>query len=1276
MIKKYFTLVLLSLLSMSAFALQYQGTMTLTLNGNPFDRVACTFDNDDNTVMLGNGYNACISHYEEGEITIPGNYTDEFHETWKVIVGPMAFRFCTGLTKVTIEEGVEHIGDCAFVGCSRLTHITLPSTLQTVGSGAFSELASLQIVKCLAETAPTWQWNDVFAALGTKKSMENMASKRILYIPSGSTDSYLNTKFDGTSTGTLTTANEKVGWQEAFSRIYELTTEPQTISTLAELEEFRDAVNNGQQYKGSLNNSVVLTDDIFMSKNWAPFNWTPIGTAAHPFDGVFDGGGHTIQGLNIDNINSPETEGVGLFGVAEHATIYNLFLYKTTVKGGVNVGTLLGYAKKDVRISDVLVTGSNDDDYTVYGGGLNCGGIVGKVDYKCSIERCMFRGVIKGTLLWCGGILGYGHDQVTISDCSASHNIHVTKNTENNHLGGIVGHVAQATIERCMARNMMETTNSFDVNYGYVIGGANSKIQEQRTISINNCAYWEYSSDISTIGAITENQYTILAQSGNRAFATEAAMTGDAAKAQLGDNWTYFTGNYTDYPIPTTLKDMYMHLVLWGDENGLVYTPVGTAASPSAFEVCGYEGHATELVIPDNLSNKPVTAILPEVFKGNSTLQTLTIGSNVKDIGESAFEDCDALTAVKLPDAVEYVHARAFRGCDNLTSFTIGTGFAHHDDNFIAECPKLSTLQMSDWNKNGYRCENNVLTHQSDYWFAYIIACAPGKTGDYTIPITYYQINKIEIFPDCFAGCTGLTSITFPAGMKYAVGKGAFRGATNLRYIDMHNIEGTVVRETERDTTYIADRHDPDSPFYGLSQSTIVYLPDGHTAADGEPNIVINGTANSLILTDGWDFNPLVDITATNGVTYNRLLEPTPVLTKSGYKFKRCGFTVCLPYGLTLTAENAKVYAPTAVESAGEGISVVFTEVTTKAMAANTPYYLVVEDDGDVNLSKSGSVSIAASALQSTALEGFAFKGSTTTISNAKLYDAELPAYILQSDGNWHKVAANTEDAYVPPFRAYLQANAANAADVLFTKYDEMLQLADDADNTDLLVRYDGSQVKSVKLDGRTLYKDGNWNTLCLPFDVTMGSGQMAGATAMTLDATTSNFNASTGVLTLNFNPVSPSGEQEGLIAAGTPFIVKWTGTDVSNPVFSDVTVSSTEAGNVVSTDGSIHFQGTYSPVVIYNDAHDNLYLGAANKLYWPSTEGYSLGACRAYFHVSGADAVRQFVLNFGDEETGIKATDYTDKAGAWYTLDGVRLSAQPTKKGLYIHGGKKVVIK
>jgi hypothetical protein len=87
-----------------------------------------------------------------------------------------------------------------------------------------------------------------------------------------------------------------------------------------------------------------------------------------------------------------------------------------------------------------------------------------------------------------------------------------------------------------------------------------------------------------------------------------------------------------------------------------------------------------------------------------------------------------------------------------------------------------------------------------------------------------------------------------------------------------------------------------------------------------------------------------------------------------------------------------------------------------------------------------------------------------------------------------------------------------------------------------------------------------------------------------------------------------------------------------------------------------------------------------------------TIGTHRAYFQLSpGITAgestspqsshVRAFVLNFGDDEaTGIISvhdSGFTvNGSDAWYTLDGRRLDGQPTAKGLYIHGGKKVAIK
>jgi len=125
-------------------------------------------------------------------------------------------------------------------------------------------------------------------------------------------------------------------------------------------------------------------------------------------------------------------------------------------------------------------------------------------------------------------------------------------------------------------------------------------------------------------------------------------------------------------------------------------------------------------------------------------------------------------------------------------------------------------------------------------------------------------------------------------------------------------------------------------------------------------------------------------------------------------------------------------------------------------------------------------------------------------------------------------------------------------------------------------------------------------------------------------------------------------------------------------------------------------FTGTYAPVIIA-DGGDNtkLYLGAANTLYYP-TKAMTIGCHRAYFQLadgitageptssSNANQIRAFNLNFGDDEaTGIVSAEANSSLSTlhsslseWYTLDGVKLAAKPTAKGLYIHGGKKVAIK
>ena len=74
-------------------------------------------------------------------------------------IGPEAFRGCSGLTSISIPEGVEIIGSLAFDGCDSLTSISIPEGVKSIGDGAFrgcsgltsiSIPSSVEIIKFLA----------------------------------------------------------------------------------------------------------------------------------------------------------------------------------------------------------------------------------------------------------------------------------------------------------------------------------------------------------------------------------------------------------------------------------------------------------------------------------------------------------------------------------------------------------------------------------------------------------------------------------------------------------------------------------------------------------------------------------------------------------------------------------------------------------------------------------------------------------------------------------------------------------------------------------------------------------------------------------------------------------------------------------------------------------------------------------------------------------------------------------------------------------------------
>lgn len=242
-----------------------------------------------------------------------------------------------------------------------------------------------------------------------------------------------------------------------------------------------------------------------------------------------------------------------------------------------------------------------------------------------------------------------------------------------------------------------------------------------------------------------------------------------------------------------------------------------------------------------------------------------------------------------------------------------------------------------------------------------------------------------------------------------------------------------------------------------------------------------------------------------------------------------------------------------------------------------------------------------------------------------------------------------------------------------------------------------GGSNKTVILQDRTLYKDGAWNTLCLPFYVVDGDDTDAlsftgtpleGATVMELDTEgtydtnkKTGFDNASGTLYLYFKAATN-------IEAGKPYIVKWptTGDPIQNPMFTGVTIDNT-MHNIASDDGKVTFKGTYSPVKFTEENKSILFLGYDSedtehhsKLYYPQA-GATIGACRAYFELNGitvgdpSAGVKAFVLSFGeDDATGINSPTPSLSEGevAIYNLAGQRISKM--LKGINILNGKKIL--
>ena len=202
----------------------------------------------------------------------------------------------------------------------------------------------------------------------------------------------------------------------------------------------------------------------------------------------------------------------------------------------------------------------------------------------------------------------------------------------------------------------------------------------------------------------------------------------------------------------------------------------------------------------------------------------------------------------------------------------------------------------------------------------------------------------------------------------------------------------------------------------------------------------------------------------------------------------------------------------------------------------------------------------------------------------------------------------------------------------------------------------------------RTFYKDGEWNTLCLPFAVADAKTAFDGAELREVDTQNSHDN------TIVFKEATA-------IEAGKPYLIKWANSSSAavnvEKKFEGVTLVAA-ATPVGVKEGGISFNGFYKMTEASELGASVAAIGAGNMLF-KVTEGKMKGFRAAFVLSSGAEATGYRVVIDGTA-TGIEdlVIDGVKANGRVYNLNGqyVGNSLNGLQPGLYIQNGKKIVVK
>lgn len=693
-------------------------------------------------------------------------------------VGTSAFEGCAAMTELSFDEALTSVGGKAFQDCAALTRIILPDSLTEIGALAFkndASLAAFHMPESLLEVPVS-----AFSGCTALNTVEWNQSLKVIHANAFENTALTTVEFPASLTGidayAFSGAKElsRAVFPEGLTSIGSCAFASAGMTSV-ELPESLTTLGNGAWMNCASLSTVQLNAGLKMLPMNTFEGCASLSEVVLP-EGMTEIGARALAGCSsLTNVVLPRSLRVIGGATFENCTALTQLLIwpdvteiaadaftgckELTIQGWNGSAAQLAataqglpFSAQDQALAYRL--NATEDGYLVSGCDSNAVVLILPAEH----EEMPVTGIVSDAFADCAYLR-----EVSVEEGSSGFAV------EN----GVLLNAARTTLLLYPARR---------ADTGFTVGSTITEIGDYAFAHCANLRTLTIGDQVQTIGEhafasvneglcllVTDGSYAQLWASAHGVpFASAATMFTyrvENEKAYV----TGYTGTLSEIVVPASIDGCEIYAI----ENlrNSMLTRVTVSEGIVEIGEGAFQGDSSSLLERVILPGS-IRIISRFSFAGQTHLKEIALGGTT-EIGASAFQGCESLTEIDLPDSLLVIGNRAFES-SGLTSLTIPANVTSIGDSFLDSCSAFTTLRVAQGNVS-YTFENGLLYENAAQALVY---SDPALVGAITV-----REGTVSIAGSVFRG-RGITAVTLPDSLK-KIGDQAFRDCRQLMTVNL-----------------------------------------------------------------------------------------------------------------------------------------------------------------------------------------------------------------------------------------------------------------------------------------------------------------------------------------------------------------------------------------------------------------------------------------------------------------------------------------------------------